>query len=244
MMALLADDRQRAERSMMPPKPEASMRGMDDPAPALQRVKPSSGRGLPQAAAITVAIATIAFLVGLALGGHVTPGPSPSPSPPPAFAGAHVSRELWTAYLNSASNRGWTLCAVAATITCEPGVSAVPDRLFTSFDALPLLVSTKDWDLLSPITAPLGHYVLAGPMTLLAPEIAFARVSPAGVGTLVGPDGQTVWSGVVWADLGTLAAGRYVAVVGAYALSAGNPEAQTTALRIGWAVGFAVGTSR
>lgn len=218
------------------------MRGMDEPAPLLQRARPSKARGLPAVAAATVAIATLAFLFGLVLGGHVASGPSPSQSPSPAFAGAHVSRELWTAYLNGASNRGWALCAVAATITCEPSVSAVPDRLFASFDALPLEVSTKDWDLLSPITAPPGHYVLAGRMTLLAPEVAFARISPAGVGTLAGPDDQTVWNGVFWADLGTLAAGRYVAVVGAYALSTGTVRGQATASRVGWASGFVVGT--
>jgi hypothetical protein len=207
-------------------------------------------------AAATVAIATFAFLVGLALGGHVAPAPSPSPtpspspSPSPAFAGAHLSRELWTAYINGANNGAWALCAVAASITCEPGVSAVPDAAFADFQALPLVVSARDWAQLSTLIVPSGHYILAGPAAessvgpLLAPWVTLARVSPAGVGTIVGPSDQTMWNGVVWADLGTLAAGRYVAVVGAYELSGGNPEGRTTALRIGWAVAFAVGVSR
>jgi hypothetical protein len=200
-------------------------------------------------AAATVAIVTVAFLVGLALGGHVAPSPSPSPSPPPAFAGAHLSRELWTAYLNGANNGGWSLCAVAASITCEPDISAVPEALFADFQALPLVVSARDWAQLSPLTVPAGHYILAGPATgssvgpLLAPWVTLARVSPAGVGTIVGPADQTVLNGVVWADLTTLEAGRYVAVVGAYQLSDGNPAATTATSWVGWAIGFVVGTS-
>jgi hypothetical protein len=231
------------------------MRGMDDPAPALQRVGPSSGRGLPAVAAATVAIATFAFLVGLALGGHVAPAPSPSPtpspspSPSPAFAGAHLSRELWTAYLNGANNGGWALCAVAASITCEPGISAVPDAVFADFQALPLVVSARDWAQLSTLIVPSGHYILAGPAAessvgpLLAPWVTLARVSPAGMGTIVGPADQTVLNDVVWADLGSLEAGRYVAVVGAYQLRDGNPGAKTAASWVGWAIGFVVGTS-
>ena len=238
---------------------------MDEPAPALERVRPRRGRGLPPVAAATVAIVTVAFLVGLALGGHVapvpssSPAPSPSPSPPPAFAGAHLSPGLWTAYLNRANNgggpeppaqvSGWALCAVAASITCEAGIFAVPDALFADSQALPLVVSAKDWALLSPLTVPSGHYVLAGPPTgssvgpLLAPQVTLARVSPAGAGTIIGPADQTVLNSVVWADLATLEAGRYVAVVGAYQLSDGNPGAKTAASWVGWAIGFVVGTS-
>ena len=240
---------------------------MDEPAPALERVRPRRGRGLPPVAAATVAIVTVAFLVGLALGGHVAPAPSPSPSPtpspspspPPAFAGAHLSRELETAYLNRANNgggpeppaqvSGWALCAVAASIACEAGISAVPDAVFADSQALPLVVSAKDWAQLSTLTVPSGHYILAGPATessvgpLLAPQVTLARVSPAGVGTIIGPADQTVLNGVIWADLGSLEVGRYVAVVGAYQLSDGNPGAKTTASWVGWAIGFVVGTS-
>jgi hypothetical protein len=226
---------------------------MDEPAPALERVRPRRGRGLPPVAAATVAIVTVAFLVGLALGGHVAPAPSPtpspSPSPPPAFAGAHLSRELWTAYLNRANNAGWALCAVAASITCEAGISPVPDAVFANSQALPLVVSARDWAQLSTTTVPPGHYILAGPATessvgpLVAPQVTLARVSPAGVGTIIGPADQTVFNDVVWADLGSLEAGPYVAVVGAYQLSDGNPGAKTTASWVGWAIGFVVGTS-
>jgi hypothetical protein len=189
-----------------------------------------------------VAVATIAFLFGLALGAHVAPAPSASPSPPPAFAGAHVSRELWTAYLNGANNRGWALCAVATTITCQPAF-AVPDVLFANFGALPLTVSATDWGQLAPLTVPPRHYILVGPMAMVAPQVTLARVSPGGVGTIVGPAGQAVWNAVIWADLGTLEAGRYIAVVGAYQVSGSNPRAQTTASWVGWAIGFVVGTS-
>jgi hypothetical protein len=235
---------------------------MDEPAPALERVRERRGRGLPPVAAATVAIVSVTFLIGLALGGHVAPAPSPSPSPsatpsptpspspspPPAFAGAHLSPELWTAYLNRATG-GWALCAVAATITCEVGISAVPYALFANSQSLPLVVSARDWAQLSTPTVPSGHYILAGPTTessagpLVAPQVTLARISPAGVGTIIGPADQTVFNDVVWADLGSLEAGRYVAVVGAYQLSDGNPLAKTTASWVGWAIGFVVGTS-
>lgn len=222
-------------------------------------------------AAATVAIVTVAFLAGLALGGHVAPAPSPSPvqsvsqapspspSPPPAFAGAHLGPALWTAYLNRANNgggpeppaqvSGWALCAVAASITCEAGFSVVPDAVFADSQALPLVVSARDWAQLSPLNVPSGHYILAGPATgspvgpLLAPQVTLARVSTAGVGTIIGPADQTVLNGVVWADLATLEAGRYVAVVGAYQLSDGNRGAKAAASWVGWAVGLVVGTS-
>ncbi len=209
-------------------------------------------------AAAAAAIVTVAFLVGLALGGHValppslSPSPSatlsPSPSPPPAFTGAHLSRELWTAYLNRANNAGWALCAVAASVTCEVGISPAPAAVFANSQALPLVVSPRDWSQLSTPTVPSGSYVLAGPATessvgpLVAPQVTLARVSPAGVGTIIGPADQTVFNDVVLADFGSLVAGRYVAVVGAYQLSDGNPGAKTAASWVGWAICFVVGT--
>lgn len=149
-----------------------------------------------------------------------------------------MSRALWTAYLNGATS-GWALCSVAVEITCQR-IPAAPDLLFRSFDTLPLRVSASDWAVLSPITVQPGRYILAGPMTLLGPQVTLARVSESGAGTLIGPDDQTTWNRVLWVDLGGLGPGRYVAVVGAYELSGGDSEGRLRAQLTHWAVGFVV----
>jgi hypothetical protein len=67
---------------------------MPESRPSLQRLAPPRGRGLPPVAAATAAIAVVAFLFGLALGGRVAPETSQNPSLPPAVVGAAVSSEL------------------------------------------------------------------------------------------------------------------------------------------------------
>lgn len=214
---------------------------MDEPVPRLQPGEPKgSGQRLPRIGGVIVLVVALAFLSGLGVGVRIARAPAPRASETalPAFQGVHVSRALWTAYLNVAKS-GWALCSVGAEITCQ-ALAAVPDPLFARFESLPLSVSLHDWVLLSPIAVPPGHYVLAGPMTLLAPEVTFAQVSEGGVGTLVGPDDQATWNAVEWADLGSLDLGRYVAVVGAYDLSGSDSRGHTTAERIGWGLGFVV----
>ena len=158
-------------------------------------------------------VVALAFLFGLALGAGAAPAHSPnaSESPLPALQGAQVSRDLWTAYLNRGTE-GW---ASASSRRRSRAKTSPPPRTrsLVSFDALPLTVTPSDWTVLSPITVPPGHYVLAGPMTLLGPYVSFARVSDGGVGTLLGLAAQTTWNGVVWVDLGSVSAGRYAAVV-------------------------------
>jgi hypothetical protein len=212
---------------------------MDHPTPALQHVRPSRGRGLPPVLAVTLVIGAFTFLFGLALGGHLAPSPSQTPTAAP-FAGAEVSRELRTAYLSVIGGQGWALCAVAATITCQPAYAPSSLQL-SNFGAFPLTVSAMDWAQLNGATIQPGHYVLAGPGALVAPQVTLAKIGPSGVGTIIGPDDQAVLDGVIWADLGMLEAGRYIGVVGAYELQAGGSDRQITASSIGWALGFIVG---
>lgn len=93
------------------------------------------------------------------------------------------------------------------------------------------------------LAVPPGHYVLVGPMPLVGPQMTFAKVGPDGAGSLVGIDDQAVLEGLIYADLGTLAAGRYVGVVDAYELQAGGSDGQINATPIGWAMGLVVGPS-
>jgi hypothetical protein len=215
-----------------------------EPPPQLERVQTGRGnRTLPRGL-VWLGIVALAFLVGLSLGMRMTPGPSPSPSSsvPPAVEGAQVSRALSNAFLNRGSP-GWGLCLVAAEITCRP-IAAAPDSLFARFGALPLAVSAQDWIVLSPITVPPGHYILAGPtVALLEPQVTFASVTADGVGTFIGPVTQPTWNGTVWADLGELGQGRYVAVVTAYGLSSSDPQGRSTTQLLEWGLGFAVNGS-
>jgi hypothetical protein len=200
------------------------------------------------------AIATFAFLIGFALAGRPAPGSSPSPSPPPVFAPAAVSSELRAAYAN-VGPAGWALCEVEAPIRCQP-IGPEWSLDLPGYGSLPLLGSTFDWASLAtstgPSPQPIGHYVLAGSMTLVGPQAALAKLDATGAGTLLGVD-QTVIDGVVWVDLGTLDAGRYVGVVTAYSLQASaGPKAMPSGFTIiglpainatpmGWALGFVVG---
>lgn len=169
-----------------------------------------------------MAVAIIAFSVGFALGGRDAANGGPGHSSPPAFVGASVSRELRTAYLNVIGG-GWAVCSVAVTVTCQPEL-AIPNIEFTDFAELPLSVSANDWGVLTALTVPLGHYVLAGPMSVVGPQAAMAKIATNGAGTLVGLGDQAVLDGVTYVDLGTLAAGRFVGVVRGYELQAGGSE--------------------
>jgi hypothetical protein len=212
---------------------------MPDSKPSVERLAPRRGRGLPPVAAATAAIVVIAFLVGFALGGRVTPVSSQNPSPPPAVAGPSVSTELRNAFINVEGGQGWELCGISAVVLCQPAFT-VPNLEFADFGALPLTVSATDWGLITPLAILPGHYVIAGPMALVAPQVTLAKVGPSGAGTLIGTSLQTVLNGVIWADVGTLEPGRYVEVVRAYELQAGS-TGQISATPIGWALGFDVG---
>lgn len=152
-----------------------------------------------------------------------------------------MSRELRAAYLNVIGG-GWALCAIAATVTCQPEL-AIPNIELPDFGALPLTVSANDWGVLTALTVPSGHYVLVGPMPLVGPQVTMAEIAANGAGTLVGFGDQAVLPGVMYADLGTLAAGRYVGTIAAYQLQAGGSDGQISATPIGWAVGSLSGRS-
>lgn len=227
---------------------------MSESPPPLERVAPRRGRGPSPVVAAVAAIATFAFLIGFALAGRLAPGPSPSPSPPPVFAPAAVSSELRAAYAN-VGPAGWALCEVEAPIRCQP-IDPEWSLDLPAYGPQPLLGSGFDWASFAtstgPSPRPIGHYVLAGPMTLVGPQAALAKLDATGMGTLLGVD-QTVIDGVVWVDLGTLDAGRYVGVVTAYSLQASaGPKAMPSGFTIiglpainatpmGWALGFVIG---
>jgi hypothetical protein len=215
---------------------------MDDPTPQLQRVQSPRDRDATRFVWVVVVAAAI-FLAGLGIGSRLAPAPTPTPTAtaPTAFVAAQVSHELLTAYLNRGTE-GWGLCQLATEISCQP-IAAAPAALFVRFEDLPLKVTTQDWIELSPITVPPGHYVLAGPMSMpiLGPSVSLARVSPGGVGTLIGPDGQATFNGAVWADLGSLDPGRYVAVAGAYRLA--QPAGSTTVTWTAWGLGLIVSSA-
>lgn len=160
---------------------------IDEPGPQLHRVQVRrDDPALPRGLAWAIAACALTFLVGLGLGTRLAPtlAPTPSASTLSALDGAQVSRALWTAYLNR-GGEGWGLCLVAAEITCRL-IAAVPHELLADFDRLPLTVSPQDWSAFSVNTVPAGHYVLAGPMTLLEPHLTSASVTADGVGTLSG----------------------------------------------------------
>ena len=190
----------------------------------LEHVSPRRGRGLPPVAASAAAIAIATFLIGFALAGRLAPGRSPSLSlsPPPAFSTAVVSSELRTAYAKVVP-AGWVLCQLAVPAQCEP-IDPAWQQKVDGYGSKPLVGSGVGWEELAksagPSPRPFGHFVLAGPITLVGAQAALARVDATGQGILAGV-GQTVIEGVLWADLGTLDAGRYVAVVTGWSLEAG-----------------------
>ncbi|MEO8652932.1 MAG: hypothetical protein ABI409_02285 [Ramlibacter sp.] len=193
-------------------------------------------------AAILGFVAMVAFLAGLSLGGAPKAEAPNSPAlasnsrTAPVQAGS-VSRELWEAYL-SGSSGSWALCAVAAEITCHP-ILAQPSARFSNFDALPFTTTTADWELLRPDTVAPAHYILAGPVLVAEPQVVIAGVSADGVGTLLGAE-QTRWGGKVWADLGFLGAGRYLAETTGLALGDPDVEGRSTAQLTEWASAFVV----
>ncbi len=199
-----------------------------------------SGPTLPLFVGAVVAVGVVAFLLGDSLGRAPAPAPSAiaSGSSAPAVADAVVSPALWSAYLNGAYS-GWALCAVAADISCTP-IDGQPSLRFANFDALPFTTSKADWDLLAPIDVAPGHYVLAGAVTLVDPQLILARVSDAGVATLLSASPQTRWNGILWADVGQLDSGRYLAVTQGLILGQPDAEGRTTARWAGFASGFSV----
>src|ERR1019366_6395634 len=109
----------------------------------------------------------------------------------------------------------------------------------TDFRAMPLTVTAMDWAQLPANPLPAGHYVLAGSMALVAPRLVVAKISPTGSGIVLELRVETVANGVIWADLGTLKPGRYVAVVEAYELQAVSSDGEINAEPVGWALGLA-----
>jgi hypothetical protein len=81
------------------------------------------------------------------------------------------------------------------------------------------------------------------PPLLVAPRMVVARISTSGSGTILKLNAETVANGVIWADLGTLKPGRYVAVVEAYELQAVSSDGEINAEPVGWALGLAIGPS-
>ena len=210
---------------------------MRESGPPLERLTPRRGRGLPPVAVAIAAVAIIAFSIGFAFGGRDAPKAVPNPPSPPAFAGASVSRELQTAYLNVLGG-GWAVCSIEPTVTCQPDL-AIPSIEFPDFVTLPLTVSANDWGVLTAVNVRAGHYVLAGPM-FASPQVSLTKVAPNGVGSLMGLGDQAVLDGVTYVDLGTLATGRYVGVVAAYELQPGTSARVINATLTGWAVGLVV----
>ena len=205
--------------------------------PPLERLTPRRSRRLPPIAAAIAVVAIIAFSVGFAFGGRNAARADPSPLSPPAFAGASVSRELQTAYLNVLGG-GWAVCSIAPTVTCQPEL-AIPSIEFPDFVTLPLTVSANDWGVLTAVNVPAGHYVLAGPM-FSSPGVSLTKVAPNGVGSLMELGDQAVLDGVTYVDLGTLTTGRYVGVVASYDLQPGTSAGVINATLVGWAVGLVV----
>ena len=212
---------------------------MRESRPSLERLTPRRGRGLPPVAVAIAAVAIIALSVGFAFGSRNLAKVGPSASPPPAFAGASISTELRTAYLNVVGG-GWAVCSIEGVVTCQPEL-AIPNIELPDFQELPVSVSANDWGVFTAVTVPPGHYILAGPMFAVGPQVAFATVAPNGTGTVIGQADQTVQDEVIYVDLGTLATGRYVGVVRGYGLQAGASDGLINATVIGWAVGLIVG---
>jgi len=217
---------------------------MRESPPSLERLTPRRGRGLPPVAAATAVIATLTFLIGFGLAGRLMSqtGPGTSPSPAAPLTGAAIGRELTAAYLGVEDQR-WAVCSIRATTPCRP-TNAASSRQLADFRAMPLTVTARDWAQLRSITLPPGHYVLAGPMALVAPRMVVARISTSGTGTILKLNAETVANGVIWADLGTLKPGRYVAVVEAYDLQAVSADGEINAEPFGWALGLAIGPSQ
>jgi hypothetical protein len=210
--------------------------GMRDSRPSLERLTPRRGRGLPPVAVAIAAVAIIAFSIGFAFGGRG----AAKPVPPPALAGASVSQQLRTAYLNVIGG-GWAVCSIGGAVTCQPEI-AIPSIEFPDFATLPLTVTANDWGVLTAANVPPGHYVLAGPMSIfMSPDVTLMNVAPNGVGSLVGLGDHVVLDQVTYVDLGTLSAGRYAGVVAGYELKPGASAGVINATLIGWAVGLVVG---
>ena len=152
-----------------------------------------------------------------------------------------MSHELWTAYLNRGGGE-WCLCLLAAEITCQP-ISAVPRQLFTGAGSFPDRVTDQVWAELSPISIPAGRYVLAGPIAAVGPEVVFEGISDGGFPAYRGPAVQMVANGTLWADIGPLGRGRYVAAVWDYSLSSADTQGRSTAELHGWGRGFIVGSA-
>ena len=214
---------------------------MRESPPSLERLRPRRGRGLPPVAAATAVIATLTFLIGFGLAGRLASqaGPVTSSTPAAPLTGADVGRELTAAYL-SVEDQGWAVCTIRATTACQP-TSAASSRQLPDFRAMPLTVTAMDWAQLRSITLPPGHYVLAGSMALVAPRMVVARISASGTGAILKLNAETVANGVIWADLGTLKPGRYVAVVEAFELQAVSSDGEINAEPVGWALGLAIG---
>lgn len=213
---------------------------MDEPPPQLEQVG-QAGRNHRDGyrLALALAVVAIAFGLGLGIGTRIAPpGAVASPAAASAFVAADVSRDLWSAYLNRGGD-GWALCRIASPIVCR-SVAIVSSDRFASFEALPLVVTQKDWGELAPATVRAGRYVLAGPaidggMLLIDADVTLGRVSADGTGTIVGGTAGTSLNSAIWADLGSLDAGRrYVIVVGAYRV------AGAVATWSGWAIGIVV----
>ncbi|HEX5395678.1 MAG TPA: hypothetical protein VFX74_01175 [Candidatus Limnocylindria bacterium] len=206
-----------------------------------------SGPTLPLLVGAAVAIGLIGFAFGASVGGIPSPAStkasasaSAEPSGSAPITASVVSPELWSAYLNGADS-GWALCAIATEISCAP-VDAQPSVRFADFFALPFHASARDWDLLDPTPVQPAHYVVAGPITLSDRQLIVAVVSDDGVATLLDANPQAWWNGIIWADLGEVGAGRYLAVAQGISLSQPDAEGRSVARGAGFVSAFVVAT--
>ncbi|MGH2464663.1 MAG: hypothetical protein ACRDGI_04315 [Candidatus Limnocylindrales bacterium] len=211
---------------------------MRESGPSLERLAPRRGRGIPPVLVAIAAIAAVAFLIGLAVGGRTVSTTTPNP---PAITGAAVTSELRLAYLQVRGS-GWALCSLAEPISCQP-IVVVSSIELPDFGDLPLTVSVDDWGFLDAASVPVGHYALVGELPQVGASLGVASVATNGAGTLIETGAQAQADGVAYFDLGTLSAGRYVGALTAYQLQAGDPSQPIIATPLGWAVGFVVGPS-
>ncbi len=217
---------------------------MREPGVQLERVPTGKHLSvLARTLAVVVAVGLLTFVAGFGLGSQsarsplATEGSSPPASVPPAVVGGGISHELWTAYLNRGGD-GWGLCKVSVEISCQP-ITAVPGPFFTSADPFPSRVTDTDWGRFAPVTVGPGHYVLAGPVTGIAPQAVFEGVGDGGYPTYEGAT-EVVWNGVLWVDVGSLGRGRYAMGVWDYVIGSPDGRGGAAVQLAGWGMGMTV----
>jgi signal peptidase I len=70
-------------------------------------------------------------------------------------------------------------------IDVAPGLERPEVAQITPLRTVWSFVSATDWGLITPLAIPPGHDVIAGPMTLVAPQATLAQIAPSGAGTVI-----------------------------------------------------------